>query len=90
MSEATGATTDAIADLTNKIGELRKQFDDLRQNHLKPAAASAASIAKAALSDADRMAADQTERLAKRVKDSPLKALGLATVAGFAIASILR
>jgi ElaB/YqjD/DUF883 family membrane-anchored ribosome-binding protein len=84
------ATSEAVADLTEKVAELRRQLDGLTANHLKPAVSSAASVARAVVTDADRITAMQADKIAERVKESPLKALGIAAVVGFAIAAILR
>ena len=77
-------------DAQAEIAALRAKVETLMSERVTPALADAAGRAEAAANAGYAQAREGAERLGERVKEQPLAALGLAALAGFVLASLLR
>lgn len=87
MSESVESTAhDAAAE----IARLRSQVETLMNERVTPMLGSVAHSAEHAAKAATDEVRHQAARLSDAVHDKPLAALGIAALAGFVLASILR
>ncbi|MBX9594797.1 MAG: hypothetical protein K2X46_10560 [Roseomonas sp.] len=87
MSETAEATAhDAAAE----IARLRSQVETLMNERVTPMLGSVVSSAEHAAKSATEEVRHQAARLSDAVHDKPLAAIGIAVLAGFVLASILR
>jgi len=87
MSETAEATAhDAAAE----IARLRSQVETLMNERVTPMLGSVANSAEHAAKAATEEVRHQAARLSDAVHDKPLAAIGIAALAGFVLASILR
>jgi ElaB/YqjD/DUF883 family membrane-anchored ribosome-binding protein len=78
--------TDAQAE----IAALREKVDALMQNRVAPAVSAMADQAQAAAQAATDTVRHQMNRLSDTVREQPLTALGVAALAGFVLAALVR
>lgn len=83
---AEGVAHDAAAE----IARLRTQVEQLMNERITPLIGSVATSAENAAKYASDEVRHQTGRLTDAVQDKPLVALGIAALAGFVLASLLR
>jgi ElaB/YqjD/DUF883 family membrane-anchored ribosome-binding protein len=77
-------------DAQSEIAALRAKVETLMGERVTPALSDAASRAEAAANAGYAQMKDGAERLGDRVKEQPLAALGIAALAGFMLASLIR
>lgn len=85
-SSANPYGTDAQAE----IAALREKVDMLMQNRVAPAVSALADQAEAAAHAASDTVRHQINRLSDTVREQPLTALGVAALAGFVLAALMR
>jgi ElaB/YqjD/DUF883 family membrane-anchored ribosome-binding protein len=73
-----------------EIMALRAKVETLMSERVTPALADAADRAEAAAHAGYAQVRNQAERMSGRIKEQPLAALGVAALAGFVIASLIR
>ena len=78
--------TDAHAE----IAALREKVDMLLQNRVAPAVTALADQAEAAALAASDTVRHQVNRLSGTVREQPLTAIGVAALAGFVFAALMR
>ena len=78
--------TDAHAELA----KLRDKVETLMSERVTPALSSLASHAEDAANSARDKLRDGTDSIVEHVREKPLAAIGLAAVAGFVLASLVR
>jgi len=79
-------TTDTQAE----IAALREKVEALMQNRVGPAVTALAGEAQAAAQAATDSVRHGVHRLSDTVKEQPLTALGVAALAGFVLAALIR
>ena len=92
------STYDTARDAARKYGDeaqselaaLRAKVESLMSERVTPALADAAGRAEAAANAGYAQVRDGAERVSGRVKEQPLAALGIAALAGFVLASLIR
>ena len=77
-------------DAASEIAKLRSQVETLMNERVTPMLGSVANSAEHAAKVAGDEMRHQTERLTDAVQEKPLAAIGLAALAGFVLASVLR
>ena len=77
-------------DAQAEIAALREKVDALMQNRVGPAVSALADEAQAAAQAARDTVRNQVDRLSDSVRAQPLTALGVAALAGFVLASLMR
>lgn len=77
-------------DAQTELAALRAKVETLMSERVTPALSDAASRAEAAANAGYAQMKDQAERVGERVKEQPLAALGIAALAGFVLASLIR
>jgi ElaB/YqjD/DUF883 family membrane-anchored ribosome-binding protein len=77
-------------DARAEIAALRQKVESLMETRVTPAIGAIAGEAEAAAKAATETVRDQTRRLSDTVREQPLAAIGLATLAGFVLAAVLR
>ncbi len=87
MSDAAEST---VHDAAAEIARLRSQVETLMNERVTPMLGSVASSAEHAAKAASEEVRHQAARLTDAVHEKPLAAIGLAALAGFVLASILR
>lgn len=90
---ASGAKDDAsrfVADAKAEIVELRQRVEALMNDRVTPAVSAVADKASAIGKSATETVRHQADRASDAVHDKPLIALGVAALAGFIIASLVR
>lgn len=78
------------SDAQAEIAALREKVDALMQNRVGPAVSALADEAQAAAQAATDTVRHQVNRLSDTVRDQPLTALGVAALAGFVLAALMR
>jgi ElaB/YqjD/DUF883 family membrane-anchored ribosome-binding protein len=82
------------SDAQAEIAALREKVDALMQNRVGPAVSALADEAQATAQAAAQAATDtvrhQVHRLSDTVRNQPLTALGVAALAGFVLAALMR
>jgi|GEM_PF-3795682 len=73
-----------------EIAALREKVDALMQNRVGPAVTALADEAQAAAQASIDTVRHQVNRLSDTVRDQPLTALGVAALAGFVLAALMR
>lgn len=90
---ASGAKDDAsrfVADAKAEIVQLREKVEQLMNERVTPAVSAVADRASAIGKSATETVRHQADRASDAVHDKPLVALGVAALAGFVIASLIR
>jgi len=77
-------------DAQSELAALRAKVEHLMSERVTPALSDAASRAEAAANAGYAQVKDQAERVSGRVKEQPLAALGIAALAGFVLAALIR
>jgi ElaB/YqjD/DUF883 family membrane-anchored ribosome-binding protein len=77
-------------DAQSEIAALRAKVEHLMSERVTPALSDAASRAEAAANAGYAQVRDGAERVGERVREQPLAALGIAALAGFVLASLIR
>jgi ElaB/YqjD/DUF883 family membrane-anchored ribosome-binding protein len=77
-------------DTNAEIAALREKVDALMQNRVAPAMSALADEAQAAAQAATDTVRNQMNRLTDKVREQPLTALGVAALAGFVLAALIR
>ncbi|MDB5415002.1 MAG: hypothetical protein JWR10_3337 [Rubritepida sp.] len=88
-----GAKADAdrfVSDAKDEIMQLREKVEALMTDRVTPALTAVASRAEAMTKNATDEVRYQAERVTEKVQERPLMALGVAALAGFVLASVLR
>ncbi len=87
-------TTDAIRgyseDAQVELESLRAKVDALMSERVTPALAAAAGQAEHAAHVASERLREGADRVSEQVRTQPIMSLGLAAVAGFVLASLVR
>jgi len=83
-------TTYGSTDAHAEIAALRETVDALMQNRVAPAVSAMADQAQAAAQAATDTVRHQMNRLSDTVREQPLTALGVAALAGFVLAALVR
>jgi ElaB/YqjD/DUF883 family membrane-anchored ribosome-binding protein len=78
------------SDAQAEIAALREKVDMLMQNRVGPAVSALADEAQAAAQASIDTARHQMNRLSDTVREQPLTALGVAALAGFVLAALMR
>jgi len=78
------------SDAQAEIAALREKVDMLMQNRVGPAVSALADEAQAAAQASLDTARHQINRLGDTVREQPLTALGVAALAGFVLAALIR
>jgi ElaB/YqjD/DUF883 family membrane-anchored ribosome-binding protein len=78
------------SDAQAEIAALREKVDMLMQNRVGPAVSALADEAQAAAQASLDSARHQVNRLSDTVREQPLTALGVAALAGFVLAALMR
>ncbi len=86
MKSATSYGIDADAE----IAALRAKVDKLMQNRVAPAVSAVADQAQAAAQTATDTVRHSVARLGDTVRSKPLRALGVAALAGFVLAALIK
>jgi ElaB/YqjD/DUF883 family membrane-anchored ribosome-binding protein len=87
----TSNTADRLMnDAASEVEQLRSQVEQLMTERVTPALGALASNAEQAAKDASHEVRHQVARVSDAVQERPLMALGMAAVAGFVLASLLR
>lgn len=87
----TEAVVQAIAaDTSDEIARLREKVELLMNERVTPAVSAAAAEVSAAAASARDTVRGQADRLEGAVKEQPFVAIGLAALAGFVLASLIR
>ena len=73
-----------------EIAALREKVDALMQNRVGPAVTALADEAQAAAQASIDTVRHQVNRLSDTVRDQPLTGLGVAALAGFVLAALMR
>lgn len=73
-----------------EIAALRAKVEQLMTEHVTPALANAAGRAEHAAESAVAGIRDQANRLSGQVQEKPIAALGVAALAGFVLALLIR
>ena len=73
-----------------EIAALREKVDMLMQNRVAPAVSAIADQAEAAAHAASDTVRHQVNRLSETVREQPLTAIGVAALAGFVLAALMR
>ncbi len=73
-----------------EIAALREKVDALMQNRVGPAVTALADEAQAAAQASIDTVRHQVNRLSDTVREQPLTALGVAALAGFVLAALMR
>jgi ElaB/YqjD/DUF883 family membrane-anchored ribosome-binding protein len=84
------STTPYANDAHAEIAALREKVELLMQNRVTPAVSALADQAEAAAHAASDTVRHQVNRLSGTVRDQPLAALGVAALAGFVLAALMR
>jgi ElaB/YqjD/DUF883 family membrane-anchored ribosome-binding protein len=88
------STSDRIGDLESdareQLRQLRDQVESLMRERVSPALSDAAARAQNTARQAREMADEQTEALAKQVRDRPIAAVLIAAAAGYLIGRATR
>lgn len=79
-----------VADAKAEIVELRQRVEALMNERVTPAVSAVADRASAISKSATETVRHQADRATDAVHDKPLIALGVAALAGFVIASLIR
>jgi len=77
-------------DAQAEIAVLRSRVEALMAERVTPALAEAADRAEAAANAGYAQMREQADRVSGMVREQPLAALGIAALAGFALASLVR
>jgi len=77
-------------DARAEIAQLREKVETLMQTRVTPALSALAGEAEAAAHAASDSVKAQATRLSDTIKAQPLTALGIAALAGFVIAALVR
>jgi ElaB/YqjD/DUF883 family membrane-anchored ribosome-binding protein len=77
-------------DAQAEIAALREKVDMLMQNRVAPAVSALADQAEAAAHAASDTVRHQVDRLSGTVREQPLTAIGVAALAGFVFAALMR
>jgi len=77
-------------DAQAEIAALREKVDALMQNRVGPAVSALADEAQAAALAARDTVRHQVDRVSDSVRAQPLTALGVAALAGFVLAALMR
>jgi len=78
------------ADVYEQLRELREQVEALMRERVPPILSEAVDQAKDAVRHVGDMAHEQTEPLARQVREKPLTAMLIAVAAGFLLGRITR
>jgi ElaB/YqjD/DUF883 family membrane-anchored ribosome-binding protein len=78
------------SDAQAEIAALREKVDALMQSRVGPAVTALADEAQAAAQAAGETVRHQVHRLSDTVREQPLTALGVAALAGFVLAALMR
>lgn len=78
------------SDAQAEIAALREKVDALMQSRVGPAVTALAGEAQAAAHAAGDTVRHQVGRLSDTVREQPLTALGVAALAGFVLAALMR
>ncbi|MBS7812142.1 DUF883 family protein [Roseococcus pinisoli] len=90
---AYGAKDDAsrlVSDARAEISQLREKVESLLNDRVTPAVSAVADRASSLGKSASETVRHQADRASDAVHDKPLIALGVAALAGFVIASLIR
>ncbi|UPY36189.1 hypothetical protein [Sediminicoccus sp. KRV36] len=90
MNQMTDAVENTAHDAVAEIAKLRQQVEALMNERVTPLLGSVATSAENAAKLASDEVRHQAARLTDAVQEKPLVALGLAALAGFVLASVLR
>lgn len=78
------------ADASDEIARLREKVEMLMNERVTPAVSAVAAEVEAAATSACNTVRGQADRLEGAVKEQPFVAIGLAALAGFLVASLIR
>jgi ElaB/YqjD/DUF883 family membrane-anchored ribosome-binding protein len=90
MNQMTEFSDDVGKDVRAEIDDLRAQVEKLLNEKVAPRLNSALAQAESVAQNVKEGAQHQAERVAGAVHESPLVALSMAALAGFAVAAMLR
>jgi ElaB/YqjD/DUF883 family membrane-anchored ribosome-binding protein len=79
-----------VHDAADELARLRSQVETLMNERVTPMLGSVANSAEQAAKAATDEVRHQAARLTDTVQEKPLTAIGLAALAGFVLASVLR
>ncbi len=74
----------------NEIADLRAKVEALMTERVTPALVNAAEHAGTAARDASDQVRHQADRVSASVRENPFAALGIAALAGFVVAALMR
>lgn len=86
----TKSSTSYGSEADAEIAALRAKVDDLMLNRVGPAVSAMADQAQAAAQAASDTVRHQVDRVSDTVRAQPLRALGVAVMAGFVLAVLIR
>ena len=81
---------DFTQDAKTELAQLRSKVESLMNDRVTPAISAVAGQAEAAAKSATTEVRHQTARLSDAVQDQPLAAIGIAAIAGFVLAALVR
>lgn len=90
IQQMTDAAENTAHDAVAEIAKLRAQVETLMNDRVTPMLGSVATSAENAAKAASDEVRHQAARLTDAVQDKPIAAIGLAMLAGFVLASVLR
>jgi len=90
INRMTDAAENTTHDAVTEIAKLRAQVETLMNERVTPLLGSVATSAEQAAKAASEEVRHQAARLSDAVQDKPIAALGLAALAGFVLASVMR
>ncbi len=85
-----GLVNAIAADASDEIARLREKVELLMSERVTPAVSAVAAEVGAAAASARDTVRGQADRLEGAVKEQPFVAIGLAALAGFLVASLIR
>ena len=84
-------TTETYTDQArSEIADLRAKVENLMTERVTPALANAAEQASHAAREASDQMRHQADRVSSSVRENPFAALGVAALAGFVVAALMR
>lgn len=90
MSSTRNAAENLAHDAADELARLRSQVEELMKDRVSPALHSVALQAENAAKQASDEVRAQAASLSEAVQEKPLLALGIAALAGFVLASLIR
>jgi ElaB/YqjD/DUF883 family membrane-anchored ribosome-binding protein len=88
--QASDTAESYVNDAAEELARLRSQVETLMNERVTPMLGSVANSAEQAAKAATDEVRHQAARLTDTVQEKPLMAIGLAALAGFVLASVLR